>query len=74
MEIFKKMTISYILQYLPNPEQLRKLQEYKDDYEHLAEAEQFALSLADINRLDIKHNNYTVKSVNKQVLTSFISI
>merc|ERR1719229_780225 len=40
-----------LIQYLPPPDQLNKLQEYGKEYEDLAEAEQFAISLADIKRL-----------------------
>ena len=39
------------LKYLPTPDQLNKLQEYGKEYEDLAEADQFAISLADIKRL-----------------------
>ena len=35
---------------MPTPEQLAKLKEYEGDYDNLAEAEQFAISLADIKR------------------------
>ena len=37
-------------QYLPTPEQLAKLKEHVSEYDSLAEAEQFAISLADIKR------------------------
>merc|ERR1719186_353839 len=40
-----------LIQYLPTPDQLNKLQEHSKDYDNLAEAEQFAISLADIKRL-----------------------
>ena len=40
-----------LIQYLPTPDQLNKLQEYSAEYNDLAEAEQFAISLADIKRL-----------------------
>jgi len=40
-----------LIQYLPSPDQLNKLQEHASDYDNLAEAEQFAISLADIKRL-----------------------
>ena len=39
------------LQYIPAPDQLNRLKEYEKDYDSLAEAEQFAISLADIKRL-----------------------
>merc|ERR1719481_2181948 len=40
-----------LIQYLPTPDQLNKLQEHSHEYDDLAEAEQFAISLADIKRL-----------------------
>merc|ERR1719232_624119 len=40
-----------LIQYLPTPDQLNKLKEHSDEYDNLAEAEQFAISLADIKRL-----------------------
>jgi len=40
-----------LVQYLPSPDQLAKLKEYSEEYDNLAEAEQFAISLADIKRL-----------------------
>jgi len=40
-----------LIQYLPTPDQLNKLQEFSHEYDDLAEAEQFAISLADIKRL-----------------------
>jgi len=40
-----------LIQYLPTPEQLAKLKEHTSEYDNLAEAEQFAISLADIKRL-----------------------
>ena len=40
-----------LIQYLPTPDQLNKLQEFGSEFEDLAEAEQFAISLADIKRL-----------------------
>ena len=39
-----------LIQYLLTPDQLNKLKEHGDDYDNLAEAEQFAISLADIKR------------------------
>jgi len=40
-----------LIQYIPSPEQLKKLEEYKDQYDNLAEAEQFSVTLASIKRL-----------------------
>ena len=39
-----------LIQYLPTPDQLNKLKEHSDDYDNLAEAEQFSISLSDIKR------------------------
>ena len=41
----------FVCQYLPSPDQLKRLKEHEDHYDELAEAEQFAISLADIKRL-----------------------
>jgi diaphanous 2 len=40
-----------LIQYLPSPDQLNRLQEFSNELDSLAEAEQFAISLADIKRL-----------------------
>jgi len=40
-----------LIQYLPSPDQLNRLQEFSSEIDNLAEAEQFAISLADIKRL-----------------------
>jgi len=40
-----------LIQYLPSPDQLNRLQEFSNEMDNLAEAEQFAISLADIKRL-----------------------
>ena len=34
-----------LIQYIPSPEQLKKLEEYKDQYDNLAEAEQFSVTV-----------------------------
>ena len=39
------------LQYIPAPDQLNRLKEYEKDYDSLAEAEQFAISISGIKRL-----------------------
>ena len=40
-----------LIQYIPAPDQLKRLEEYKKDYDNLSEAEQFAISIAGIKRL-----------------------
>ncbi|KAJ8687905.1 hypothetical protein QAD02_023700 [Eretmocerus hayati] len=40
-----------LIQYLPPPDQLTKLQNYKDQYEDLTEAEQFCVKVSQIKRL-----------------------
>eukprot|EP00092_Neocalanus_flemingeri_P020848 GFUD01022586.1.p1 GENE.GFUD01022586.1~~GFUD01022586.1.p1 ORF type:complete len:1076 (+),score=306.59 GFUD01022586.1:84-3311(+) len=49
--VLSENLLQSLIQYLPTPEQLTKLKEYSVDYDNLAEAEQFAISLADIKRL-----------------------
>ena len=43
--------MSITLQYIPAPDQLNRLKEYEKDYDSLAEAEQFAISISGIKRL-----------------------
>ncbi|KAG7295520.1 hypothetical protein JYU34_021729 [Plutella xylostella] len=43
--------LDLLIQYLPPPDQLKKLLEYKDSLSSLTEAEQFAATVADIKRL-----------------------
>ncbi|XP_014210886.1 protein diaphanous isoform X2 [Copidosoma floridanum] len=40
-----------LIQYLPPPDQLTKLQNYKDQYDELTEAEQFCVTVSQIKRL-----------------------
>ncbi|XP_008549742.1 protein diaphanous isoform X1 [Microplitis demolitor] len=40
-----------LIQYLPPPDQLTKLQQYKDQYDDLTEAEQFCVTISTIKRL-----------------------
>jgi len=50
-----------LVQYLPTPDQFTKLREYTEEYDSLAEAEQFAISLADIKRLVPRLKSLTFK-------------
>ena len=40
-----------LIQYIPAPDQLNRLKEFEKDYDNLAEAEQFAISISGIKRL-----------------------
>ncbi|XP_076255842.1 diaphanous related formin 1 isoform X2 [Rhynchophorus ferrugineus] len=40
-----------LIQYLPPPDQLNKLQEFKDQYKDLTEAEQFCVKMSEVKRL-----------------------
>ncbi|XP_048510372.1 protein diaphanous isoform X3 [Athalia rosae] len=40
-----------LIQYLPPPDQLTKLQQFRDQYDDLTEAEQFCVTISDIKRL-----------------------
>ena len=40
-----------LIQYIPAPDQLNRLKEFENEYENLAEAEQFAISISGIKRL-----------------------
>lgn len=43
--------LEQLIQYLPPPDQLNKLQQYKDSYDQLTEAEQFCVTISEIKRL-----------------------
>lgn len=43
--VLSDSVLQQLIQYIPTPEQLKKLEEYKDQYDHLAEAEQFAVTV-----------------------------
>ncbi|KAG8234233.1 hypothetical protein J437_LFUL007738 [Ladona fulva] len=43
--------LDQLIAYLPPPDQLKKLEEYKDRYDELTEAEQFAVTIAEVKRL-----------------------
>merc|ERR550519_154791 len=49
--VLNESLLQSLIQYLPSPDQLKRLKEHEDHYDELAEAEQFAISLADIKRL-----------------------
>ncbi|XP_066903255.1 protein diaphanous [Halyomorpha halys] len=49
--ILTENILESLIAYLPPPEQLKRLTELKVDYNELTEAEQFALTLAEIKRL-----------------------
>ncbi len=40
-----------LIQYIPAPDQLNRLKEFEKEYDSLAEAEQFAISISGIKRL-----------------------
>ncbi|KAK2720795.1 hypothetical protein QYM36_004609, partial [Artemia franciscana] len=44
-EVLTETVLQQLIQYMPTPEQLKKLDEYKEQYDTLAEAEQFAVTL-----------------------------
>jgi diaphanous 2 len=49
--VLTESLLQSLIQYLPSPDQFKRLKEYEDCYSDLSEAEQFAISLADIKRL-----------------------
>lgn len=49
--ILEDNVLQQLIQYLPPPDQLKKLQEFKSSYNDLTEAEQFCVTLAEIKRL-----------------------
>lgn len=45
------VTVYLYVQYLPPPDQLNKLQQFKDSYDQLTEAEQFCVTISEVKRL-----------------------
>ncbi|XP_035216961.1 protein diaphanous-like isoform X2 [Stegodyphus dumicola] len=43
--------LQQLIRYMPEPEQLSRLEQFKDQYKELAEAEQFAMTMGSIKRL-----------------------
>ncbi|GFV84142.1 protein diaphanous [Trichonephila clavipes] len=43
--------LQQLIRYMPEPEQLARLEQFKDQYNELAEAEQFAMTMGSIKRL-----------------------
>jgi len=59
--VLTESLLQSLVQYLPTPDQFTKLKEYTEEYDSLAEAEQFAISLADIKRLVPRLKSLTFK-------------
>ncbi|XP_031331598.1 protein diaphanous isoform X3 [Photinus pyralis] len=49
--VLTQSILEQLIQYLPPSDQLAKLQQYKDSYDQLTEAEQFCVKLSEIKRL-----------------------
>ncbi|KAK9884199.1 hypothetical protein WA026_005154 [Henosepilachna vigintioctopunctata] len=49
--VLTESVIEQLIQYLPPVDQLNKLQQYKDSYKDLTEAEQFCVKISEIKRL-----------------------
>ena len=43
--VLSDSVLQQLIQYMPSPEQLKKLEEYREQYDNLAEAEQFAVTV-----------------------------
>ena len=43
--VLSDSVLQQLIQYMPTPEQLKKLEEYKEQYDSLAEAEQFSVTV-----------------------------
>ncbi len=50
-QVLTENLLQSLIQYIPAPDQLNRLKEHEEDYENLAEAEQFAISISGIKRL-----------------------
>lgn len=44
--VLSDSVLQQLIQYMPSPEQLKKLEEYKEQYDNLAEAEQFSVTVS----------------------------
>ena len=44
--VLSDSVLQQLIQYMPSPEQLKKLEEYKEQYDSLAEAEQFSVTVS----------------------------
>jgi diaphanous 2 len=51
VQVLTENLLQSLIQYIPAPDQLNRLKEYEKDYDSLAEAEQFAISISGIKRL-----------------------
>ncbi|XP_059482585.1 protein diaphanous isoform X2 [Neocloeon triangulifer] len=51
IESLPDSVLQQLISYLPPPDQLKKLQEFKSQYNELTEAEQFAVTISEIKRL-----------------------
>ncbi|KAK4878010.1 hypothetical protein RN001_010516 [Aquatica leii] len=49
--VLTQSVLEQLIQYLPPADQLAKLQQYRDSYDQLTEAEQFCVKLSDIKRI-----------------------
>ncbi|CAG0878556.1 unnamed protein product, partial [Darwinula stevensoni] len=49
--VLNETLLQQLIQYIPAPDQLKKLEEFKNRYDELCEAEQFALTVGSIKRL-----------------------
>ncbi|CAG0897698.1 unnamed protein product, partial [Cyprideis torosa] len=50
-EVLTESLMQQLIQYMPTPDQIRRLEAFKDEYNDLAEAEQFALTIGSIKRI-----------------------
>ena len=50
-QVLTENLLQSLIQYIPAPDQLNRLKEYEKDYDSLAPAEQFAISISGIKRL-----------------------
>ena len=50
-KVLTENLLQSLIQYIPAPDQLNRLKEFESEYDDLAEAEQFAISISGIKRL-----------------------
>ena len=62
--VLTESLLESLIQYVPAPDQLNKLKEFESEYDNLAEAEQFSISISGIKRLVPRLKSLLFQQVN----------
>jgi Formin Homology 2 Domain len=65
--VLSDSVLQQLIQYIPTPEQLKKLEEYKDQYENLAEAEQFSVTVRPLLEYTLKQLQHFNSQIQMQL-------